>query len=93
MYRKISCLIFLKKKYNILVSVSLDSTFCTFLCGCVFLVGLWALFIGPTSTEKYKSNFKTGSRDIIRTFKYYFATVFSVISGIQTDPKSNSRLW
>ena len=64
-----------------------------FIVAAFFLVGLWALFMAPISTEKYKSNFKTGSRGIIRTFKYYFATIFSVISGIQTDPKSNSRLW
>ena len=64
-----------------------------FIAVAFFLVGLWALFMEPTSTEKYKSNFKTGSHGIIYTFKNYFVTVFSGISDIQIDPKSNSKFW
>jgi len=61
------------------------------------LAGSQALFTESASTEKCKSNFKTRSHDTIYTFKNYFVTVFlvfsfpfSVISGIQTDPKSGT---
>ena len=35
---------------------------------------------GTSKYEKKKSNFKTGSHDIIYVFKNYFVTVFSVIN-------------
>ena len=38
-----------------------------------------------------KKNFKTESHGIIYTFKNYFATVFSVFSCIQMDPKYSIR--
>ena len=43
-----------------------------------------------------EKNIKNGSHDIIHTFKNYFAIVFSVfskISGIQTDPKSSNTIF
>ena len=45
-----------------------------------FLCGSRALFTGPASTYFSKFFFKTGSHDIIYTFKIYFVTVFSVFS-------------
>ena len=62
------------------LSVSLGSAFCAFFSDCVFLMGLWALFMGPATWEKYKFNVKTGSHNTILTFKNYFITVFSVFS-------------
>ena len=55
--------------------------------------GSHALFTG--STTSFFSNFfiKIGSHGIMHTFKNYFTTILSVfnkISGIQTDPYSNS---
>ena len=44
-----------------------------------FLCGFCALFMGPTSTDFNKKNFKTRSYDIIHTFKNYFAIMFSVL--------------
>ena len=38
-----------------------------------------------------KKNFKIGSHGIIHIFKNYFTTVFSIISGIQTDSKRNTQ--
>ena len=67
------------KGYN-LFSVSLDSTdIQTQLC-LAFFEGPTALFMGPASTEKRKSNFKIGSHSTIHTFKNYFATMFSVFN-------------
>ena len=46
-------------------------------------------------SEKKKENIKNGSYNIIHIFKNYFATVFSIfskISGIQTNPKL-SNFW
>ena len=37
--------------------------------GCVFLVGPWALIVGPTTWEKCKFNFKIKSHGTIHTFK------------------------
>ena len=54
-----------------------------------FLVGSWLLFLRLVSMEKCKSNFKIGSHGTIYTFKNYFATVFSALSGIQTDPSDH----
>ena len=60
-----------------------------------FFLGSRALFAGPASTEKRKFCFQIGSHGTIYTFKYYFVTVFLVISfqflaisRIQTDPKN-----
>ena len=62
----------------------------------------YALFSGSCiihGTHKYfiqkKKNIKNGSYNIIHIFKNYFATVFSIfskISGIQTNPKL-SNFW
>jgi len=64
---------------------------------CIFLARSHTLFMGPAtaSTEFSKFYFKTGSHGTIYTFKNYFAIVFSVISGIQTDPKcvKNCESW
>jgi len=51
-----------------------------------FLCGSRALFTEPARTFFNKNNFKTGSYGTIHIFKNYFATVFSAISDIQTDP-------
>ena len=43
-----------------------------------------------------EKNIKNGSHDTIHTFKNYFVIVFSVfskISGIQTDPKSSNTIF
>ena len=51
------------------------------------------LFMGPTSTEYGKINFKIGSHGIIHTFRNYFATVFLVINFqflIISDIQTNS---
>ena len=43
-----------------------------------------------------EKNIKNGSHDTIHIFKNYFAIVFSVfskISGIQTDPKSSNTIF
>ena len=64
-----------------------------FICVCVQLSRSHALFMGLISIFFTKIFFKTESHIIIHTFKNYFDTVFqfsiSVISGIQTDPKSS----
>ena len=64
-----------------------------FICVCVQFSGSHVLFTGPISIFFIKIFIKTGSHVIIYTFKNYFDTVFqfsiSVISGIQTDPKSS----
>ena len=46
-----------------------------------------ALFTRPTNITFSSIFIKTGFYDIIHTFKNYFATLFSVFSYIQTDPK------
>ena len=46
----------------------------------VFLAESCALFTEPTSMEKRKSNFKTGSYHTIYIFKNYFITMFLVFS-------------
>ena len=68
-------------------SERLDSPEKCFQLRCTFSNRSGALFTGPASTLFSKKNFKTESHSIIHTFKNYFATVFSAISGIQTDPK------
>ena len=42
------------------LSVSLGSAFCSFLSDCVFLVGLWALFMGPATWENTNLMLKLG---------------------------------
>ena len=46
----------------------------------VFLAKSCALFMEPTSMEKCKSNFKTGSYRTIYIFKNYFITIFLVFN-------------
>ena len=67
------------KGYN-LFSVSLDSTDIQTQLRLAFFEGPTVLFMGPASTEKRKSNFKTESHNTIHIFKNYFTTVFSVFS-------------
>ena len=67
------------KGYN-LFSVSLDSTDIQTQLRLAFFEGPTALFMGPVSTEKRKSNFKIESHSTIHTFKNYFATMFSVFN-------------
>ena len=52
-------------------------------------MGSWVLLLRLANTEKCKYNFKIGSHDTIHIFKNYFTTVFSTISGIQTDPSDH----
>ena len=56
-----------------------------------FLCGSRALFTGPASTDSRKFFFKTGSHDIIHTFKNYFATVFSIFSNKRYPYKSEMK--
>ena len=56
----------------------MDSGIVNYFARLRFLVESHALFTGLASTEKRKSNFKTGSHDTINTFKNYFATIFLV---------------
>ena len=61
----------------------------------LLLLTVYALFTHCAYTVHVLKNIKNGSHDTIYTFKYYFATVFSVfsfqfsttISSIQTHPK------
>ena len=46
----------------------------------VFFCGSRALFTRLTSMDFSKNNFKTGSHGIIRTFKNYFTTMFSIFN-------------
>ena len=55
-----------------------------------------SLFMHCSSTVHVFKNIKNGSHDTIHTFKNYFAIVFSVfskMSGIQTDPKSSNTIF
>ena len=56
------------------------------ICVWRFFCGSYTLFTGPANTESDKINFKIGSHGTIHTFKNYFATLFSTISCIQTNP-------
>ena len=85
------------------------SVFCFFFLPAFFDFGrqillLWtvyALFTHCVYTIHVLKNIKNRSHDIIYTFKYYFAIVFSVfsfqfsatISSIQTHPMSGSTYW
>ena len=55
--------------------------------------GSRALFIGLTNLFFQQLFIENGSYDTIHTFKNYFATVFSVFSGIQTDPECELKTW
>ena len=58
------------------LSVCLDCTENRLRLAFAFFPRSYALVTRPASTEKRKFNFKTGSHDIIHTFKNYFATVY-----------------
>ena len=66
--------------FFLVFSVSLDSGKPSVLRVYIFLARSHALFTGPASTRKRKSNFKTGFHGISHTFKNYFDTVFLVFN-------------
>ena len=63
--------------------------FARFSVAAFFLVGLWALFMGPTSRENANLTLKLGFTALFTHLKIILLQCFqfSVISGIQTDPK------
>ena len=70
-----------------LFSVSLDSTL--HVSNVFFLFGgSRALFTGPASMKKCKSNFKIESHDTIHILKNYFTTVFLVFSSNKWYPNT-----